>query len=97
MFEVKFTDDAKADLRYFAQARQVGILDGIEQQLRHQPMVETKKRKRLRENPLASYELRLDDVRVFYNLYEDEGVVDIIAIGWKEHNELFIKGKQVIL
>jgi mRNA-degrading endonuclease RelE of RelBE toxin-antitoxin system len=97
MFEIKFTDDAKADLRYFKKARQSSILDDIERQLRHQPEVETKNRKKPRENVIASYELRIDDVRIFYNVYAAENVVDIVAIGWKEHNDIFIKGKKVDL
>jgi mRNA-degrading endonuclease RelE of RelBE toxin-antitoxin system len=97
VFEIKFTDDAKDDLRYFTKAHQSSILDAIEIQLRHQPAEETKNRKKLRENVVANYELRIDDVRVFYNVYEDETIVDIIAIGWKEHSDLFIKGKKVRL
>src|SRR5262245_59085657 len=97
MFEIKFTDDAKADLRYFNKTRQSGILDNIERQLRYQPEVEAKNRKKLRDNVIASYELRIDDVRVFYNVYAAENVVDIVAVGWKEHSDLFIKGKKLDL
>lgn len=97
MFEIKFTDDAKADLRYFTRAQQSSILDKVEQQLRHQPEAETKNRKKLRENVISNYELRIDNVRVFYNLYVAENVVDIVAVGWKEHNDLFIRGKKVNL
>jgi len=97
VFEIKFTDDAKVDLRYFTRAQQSGILDAIEKQLRHQPSVETKNRKKLRENIIATYELRINKVRVFYNIYGSENVVDIAAVGWKEHNELFIRGRKVNL
>mgnify|MGYP001226891044 CR=1 FL=1 len=95
MFFVKFTDEAKDDFRYFTKAQQKVILDETEEQLSYQPRVETKHRKELRENPIASYELRLGDIRVFYNIYEEDNVVDIVAIGWKEHNDLYIRGVKV--
>ncbi len=98
MFEIKFTDSAKEDIRYFNKAEQTGILDEIEKQLRYEPTVEAKNRKRLRrETEIATHELRVGDVRVFYNVYEARNVVDLVAIGWKEHNELFIRGKKVRL
>ena len=97
MFIIKFTDEAKEDFRYFSKAHQKLILNEIEKQLTYQPQIETRNRKPLRENPVASHELRIDRIRVFYNIYEEEGVVDIVAVGWKKHNELYIKGKKVKL
>jgi len=34
---------------------------------------------------------------VFYNVFDLENVVDVVAIGRKEHNELFVGGKKVTL
>lgn len=95
MFSVKFTDAAKDDFGYFPKSQQKLILDEAAKQLTYQPEVETKNRKKLRENPLASYELQLDAIRVFYNIYAVEQMVDIVAVGRKEHNELYIKGRKV--
>lgn len=71
------------------------ITEGIRVQLPHQPLVETRNRKLLRENPLAPWALRIRQFRVFYKV-EDE-VVAINAIGYKKHNTLFIRGKEVTL
>ena len=97
MFEIKFTESAKNDMRYFTKAEQTGILDEIEKQLRYEPTAETKNRKALRQTEIATRELRIGDVRVFYNVYEAENVINVVAVGWKEHNELFIRGEKVRL
>jgi len=59
------------------------------------PLVETRNRKPMRPNPLASWELRIEDVRVFYDVAEEpEPTVSIIAIGTKEHGRLIIGGEE---
>ena len=52
-FEIKYTDDAFDDLHGFRKYDQVIILDSVERQLRDQPMIETRNRKRLRPNGVA--------------------------------------------
>ena len=67
------------------------IVDGIQEQLSHQPDVETRNRKRLRENELAEWELRLDPFRVFYTVDHTVQLVNIVAVGRKIGNRLFIR------
>jgi mRNA-degrading endonuclease RelE of RelBE toxin-antitoxin system len=97
LFDIKFTDSAKEDIRYFTKAEQTRILLEIETQLRYEPTVATRNRKQLRKTDIATYELRIGSVRVFYNVFDLESVVDVVAIGRKEHNELFVGGKKVTL
>lgn len=68
------------------------ILDAIEEQLSCEPNVETRNRKRLGENELSDWELRIDNYRVFYDVLikDEEGIVQIKAVGHKEHNTLYI-------
>lgn len=74
------------------------IFDSIKEQLIYEPFVETRNRKYLRDNPIAPWELRIGDLRVFYDLSPDEpNVVEILAIGIKEGNRLLIAGKVVKL
>ena len=47
----------------------------------------------LRSNPIASWELRIDQFRVFYDVDAGAEVVLIKAVGWKEHNTLYFRGK----
>ncbi len=49
-------------------------------------------------NPLASWELRIGKLRVYYDVEEwTEDVVYIIAIGIKKRNRLWIGGEEVDL
>ena len=67
--------------------------------------VQTKRKKPLQSNPIAPWELRLDKFRVFYFIEEGSTEkietrpksVKVVAVGHKEHNELFIRGKKVQL
>jgi len=53
-------------------------------------------RKKLRPNPLAPWELKVSKYRVFYEVSQPQ-IVKIVAAGYKEHNDLFIRGKKVQL
>lgn len=68
-------------------------------QLAHQPTVETRNRKRMRPNPLAPWELRIGNLRVYFSVEEEpERVVKVRAIGVKKQgNRLFIGGEEVVI
>ena len=73
-------------------------LDAIERQLLHEPLVETRNRKPLRPNPIAPWELRVGNLRAFYEVIPGEpGVVRILAVGKKERNIVRIAGEEVEL
>jgi mRNA-degrading endonuclease RelE of RelBE toxin-antitoxin system len=93
-FEIEFSSDSERQLgRLTARDRNI-VLDAIEQQLIHEPTVPTRHRKLLRENPLADWELRVGEYRVFYSVDQSQAVVMIIAMGVKSHNVLLIEGKE---
>jgi mRNA-degrading endonuclease RelE of RelBE toxin-antitoxin system len=94
MFEIVFTGSAMDDLRYLKKAEQNAVLDAVEQQLATEPLAETRNRKPLRPNDLSSWEARIGSHRVFYDADETNQKVTIKAVGWKEHNKLFIRGKE---
>lgn len=89
-----FTESAFEDLRFLKKAEQNVILDAIEQRLATEPLVETRNLKPLRPNDLSSWEARVGAHRVFYDVDEGSQTVTIKAVGWKEHNKLFIRGKE---
>ncbi len=93
-FEVKFVPSADGDLDYYKAREQKIILNAIFEFLGVDANAETKRRKQLRPNPVAPWELRIGDYRVFYEVREEE-LVRVLAIGHKEHNELFIRGQRV--
>ena len=96
-FSVAFTEKALGHLESFRRFERNIILDAIKAQLPHQPLQETQNRKLLRANPLADWELRVQDFRVFYEVDPENHVVRIIAIGHKQHNTLFIGGEEIQL
>ncbi|MGH7390882.1 MAG: hypothetical protein ACREM3_15715 [Candidatus Rokuibacteriota bacterium] len=56
------------------------ILAAISRQLLHEPLKETRNRKPFRPNPIAPWELRVGQLRVFYDVVAAEGgVVRILA------------------
>ena len=93
-FDVKVLSSADKDLDYYKMFEQRFILNAISEFLGVDANIETKKRKQIRSNPLAPWELRLGKFRVFYEIKE-ERLVRVLAIGHKVHNELFIRGKKV--
>lgn len=76
---IELTNDSKQDIRALRPYDRRAVLDAIERHLRHEPATESVSRiKRLRELARPQYRLRVDDVRVFYDVTED--VVEIIAV-----------------
>ena len=59
--------------------------------------METRNRKLLRPNPIARWELRVGDFRVFYEVDLEDGTVEVLAVGIKTHDVLNIGGEQVEL
>jgi len=97
VFNLEITESARDDLRFLKPFEQRRILDAIEQQLTREPVTPTRHRKHLHPNDLSAWELRLGKDRIFYDVEEESATVRIKAIGWKEHNRLFLRGKEYLL
>ncbi len=93
-FIIKFTPIALEHLRGFKKFEQKAIAEALKSQLVNEPLTETRNRKELRPNPLSRWELRVGEFRVFYDVSEESQVVQIKAVGYKEHNKLFIQGRE---
>lgn len=93
-FTVDFTQEALECLSFLRKHEQVAVLDAIEEQLASELLTETRNRKPLRPNELAQWELRVGHLRVFYNVDVESATVTVVAIGWKEHNKYYIRGKE---
>ena len=95
-YEIEYSPDAEGHLRVLRARQRAIVLDTVDEQLVHQPKVETRNRKPMRPNPLAPWELRIGNLRVYYDAEEDpKPVVYIRAIGIKERNKVRI-GRKVI-
>jgi len=74
------------------------VLDAIGRQLLHEPLTETRHRKPLRPNPVAPWERRVGQLRVFYEVAGAEsGLVRILAVGRKRRNVLVVGDKEIRL
>jgi mRNA-degrading endonuclease RelE of RelBE toxin-antitoxin system len=72
------------------------VLDCVDRQLLHQPMVPTRNRKLLRASELAPWELRIGHLRVYYEVSDaDEPVVTVRAVGIKVRDRVLIGGVEV--
>ena len=97
-YEIGFAESVEEHLKFITTAERSRVLDAIDRQLRHSPLVETRNRKPLRPNPLAPWELRAGTLRVFYEVTPGgPTVVRILAIGKKMRNVLRIAGQEIQL
>ncbi len=94
MYEIEFSDEALQDLESLKKNEQNEVLDDIDTNLRYEPAVETRNRKRLRPNQTAEWELRIGQFRVFYDVYEAVKIVSIEAVGLKVGSLLRFRGKE---
>ncbi|MDY7012854.1 MAG: hypothetical protein SVX43_04500 [Cyanobacteriota bacterium] len=97
-YQIVLSEPAEAHLQDFTARNQRIVVEAIVEQLSYQPTVATKNRKLMRTNPLATWELRIGKLRVYYDVEEQpEPLVRILAIGIKERNQVWIGNKRVNL
>lgn len=94
MYEIEYSAEAENDLAYFRAREQRIILNGIEQQLRYEPTVETRNRFRRSSPEIAEWELRIGQFRVYYDVAEAIRIVSVERIGLKPGNELYLRGRR---
>ena len=97
-YQVEYSPAAVEHLRGLNRRDQVAVIDAVERQLRLEPTIETRNRKRMRPNPIAPWEMRIGDLRVYYDVKDErEAVVQILAIGVKQRNRVRIGKEEVEL
>ena len=97
VFAVEFSPRARKHVEALRKRDQQIILDAIAVQLTHEPHRPTKNRKRVEDNQLAPWELRVGNFRVFYDVDQTAELVVIVAVGKKIHNTLQIGGEELEL
>jgi mRNA-degrading endonuclease RelE of RelBE toxin-antitoxin system len=93
-YRIEYSPEAEEHLRVLTRRQQAIVLDVVETTLTEQPLTETRNRKRMRPNGLALWELRIGDLRVYYDV--DPGpprVVQVRAVGIKSRDRVRI-GKE---
>ena len=96
-YEIRWSPEARDHLATLPAHQRALAVDGVERHLTGQPDEPSRKLKLLRDNPLAALELRLGDLRVFYDVNENDNAIEVVAVGIKEHNCLRIAGEEFTL
>jgi mRNA interferase RelE/StbE len=88
-YEIVLAPSAAKDLRRLKGSIRAAVQDAIERHLRQEPTKVSKSRiKRLRGLSQPQYRLRIEDVRVFYDV--QESTVEILAIVLKSEAEMWL-------
>jgi mRNA-degrading endonuclease RelE of RelBE toxin-antitoxin system len=78
-FEIILSPEAADDLRRLGAFERAKVRDALDVHLRHEPAKVSKSRiKRLRGSDHPQYRLRVDDLRIFYDIEGDQ--VQVLAI-----------------
>ena len=99
-YEIVYAPTVREHLKAIARRHYSLIRRTIEEQLRFEPLVETRNRKPLIRPAWfgATWELRFgpqNRFRVFYRVMEEEGEVWVLAIGEKRGSMLKIGGEEI--
>ena len=98
VYRIVYARPTEQHFAHLSRTQQRALLDAVDQQLTYQPTVQTKNRKRMRPNPLATWELRVSKLRVYYDVLADpEPTVLVVAVGIKDRNTVRIGGEVVTL
>ena len=97
-YRIEYSPATDEHLRALTARQRVIVFDAIDEQLVHEPAVETRNRKPMRPNLLAPWELRIGELRVYYEIREaPQNVVTILAIGVKDRDRVVLGGKEIKL
>ena len=95
-YQIEYSYAAIEHLKSLTARQQSIVIDTVDEQLKYEPLVETRNRKPMKPNSLAAWELRIGNLRVYYDVEEDTiSIVYIQAIGVKNRNRVQI-GKEDI-
>ena len=97
-YSIEYSRKAESDLGWLTKRQCAVVLDAVDDQLVVLPTLETRNRKRLRPNPVVPWELRIGNLRVFYDVTDDpQPLVQVLAVGVKLGHRLLIGGETVDL
>lgn len=97
-FWIDYTDQAKEHLKKLTARNRARVVDAAEQRLAFEPMKETRNRKQMEQNSLeAGFELRVGELRVYYDVDEPGKAVHVLAIGEKDRDRILIGEEEIVL
>lgn len=97
-FQIGYAEQAKEHLRALPAHKRGRVVDAIEQRLSFDPARENRNRKKMDENSLeAGFELRVGELRVYYDVDELHRLVYVLAIAEKDRGRILIGGEEIVL
>ena len=96
-YRIEYSPPSRDHLAALDARQRTIVLDQVDVQLEREPTVATRTRKALQPNPLARFELRIGELRVYYEVDEETRVVEIRAIGIKDRDRVLIGGEEIEL
>ena len=97
-YRIEYSPETDQHLRVLTAQQRSTVFDAVDEQLVHQPTAEPRNQKPMRPIPLAPWELRVGELRVYYDIEEEpEKLVMILAIGIKDRSRVIIGGEEIEL
>jgi mRNA-degrading endonuclease RelE of RelBE toxin-antitoxin system len=97
-YRIGYTPDAVLDLRYLGRRAEALVRRALPRFLADTPAAPSRKRKAMAPNPLgAAWELRLDDLWVYYDIEEAAQTVRVLRVGRKLRERVFVRGVETDL
>ena len=97
-YRISYAKPTQHHLKFLSGRQRKTIFDAVDEQLTNEPTVETGRRKRMRPNRLAAWELRIGILRAYYDVFlVPEPIVLVLAVGIKQRNVVRIGGEVVVL
>ena len=93
-YRIVYAEEIRDHLRSLTARQRAILFDSIEEQLTYEPTTETRNRKEMLPNSVASWELRIGDLRVYYDVTEEPQTVTVVAVGIKSGNRIFLGGEE---
>ena len=91
-FQITIKPSAQSRLASLQAHERTALRRAIADRLVNQPTTPTRAVKLLRPNPFATFELRVGNLRVLYDVNESESKVVLQAVGRKVGNVLLVEG-----
>lgn len=97
-YEIQFAESANRQLKALKASDRALLVTRVEKLLCAEPLKATRNRKPLRPNPIAPWELRVKNMRVFYDVSKGaRNLVNVLAIGIKRGNKILIEREEIEL
>ncbi len=94
-YRIEYSPETDGHLRALTARQRSLVFDAVDEQLSQEPVVETRNRKPMRPNPVAPWELRVGELRVYYDFAEQpEPLVTVLAVGVKRRDRVIIGGQE---